>query len=1550
MKTQTPLFLFSTFLFLLTTTQGMAQTTYTWTGGSNDDWGTSTNWSPNGVPGSSDHIVIQTGTYYPKLAIDRSVSRYKINSGTMHLNGRTLSVSDKVEILGGTTTAGRIVQSASNIANVNNATVNCKLDLTATTVTFQYATCTDSVKVKQTTTSGTITWRGNKFHGHLDIENTSNGNMNLGYNPADSCFDGLTLRGGRIRVAYAHPGYYVAGNMVVEDSGPSGTSFALAGGDGTAVLTVDGDIVVDKTGNGSLMFAVTSGTCQLTQLNGRSIYEGTTGYTTGYSKIMGLTQQGGGGVSYLAGAGTQEFLFDQGIYGPNIGSLSLDLEDVTLNGAVVNGTANVVAEHLSVLDNRFNAATYLEKTGSGADNNGGNVFQGPVTIVQSGSADMQFAYTDPDTAYSSLQLRTTTAYDLTIGAYDEFVAMGSIYCNQQSGDIILGGTSGGDFIVAGPGVQTLAMEQGGVCDVQTMTFDKPSGYARLTGTMQVSNSLTLTQGVIHTVDSGLVVIVDNATVSGTSDASHVEGPVLKEGNDAFSFPIGRNGIHQPLGMSAPGTTGHAFQAEYFDEDSDPDYSHASREGSIAYLDRTQYWMFERVAGTGGVNVTLGWRDVACGITSISDPDVCAWNGSQWKNLGNAGETGTVVTGTATTDKGTSFYGPFTWGNFSGIWADAGPDRVMEAGDTVTIGVMTQENWAYDWTPSATVVQADTAITRAHPTSKTEYVLEVTGENSCTATDTMVVYITVLPEDTARSSLDFVVNNGQIIDTDGASRPDIGIYSHQASPMVYCADNRVSFVHAKIDTVATTPDTLARVDINFHETYREAEPLGMGLNPHHYNYYYAHCPDGVTLTPSYNRVVYPQLYENTDLHIKGNNNWMKFEFVIHPGGDPEDILMTFDGAENVQVIQQLGMLVVSSSIGTYIFPKPTALKIDTVGAAVELGWQPDWDLSVEGDTVRFVNIGSYNPAEVLIFTLGEEPMAATAPIDNLMWSTFVGGAGLDQFHDVKTNSSNNIWVYGLTTSEDFPAVGGESNTNVNGDYDFTMSRYSFEGIPIWSTYYGGSGWEHLDYGTRMALDEDGNSYMTGYTDSQDYPLSTNTYDNINTCSGFTCTDAIVTVLDSDGLKLWSTYFGTSQGGSKGYDILVNDSDEITIVGSGTVDVVTNGGAYFDGSGSGFISEFSASRDLVWSTQFANASTTIFSALDFADGALLISGLTEGGLPTQSYGTAEYDNSLNGDVDAFLALFDSHDRALIWCTYLGGDGFDNLRDLASSANNEIYAVGETNSANLGTVNVVGSSFYESAYQGDGTNGVWYGDGLIAKFNADLELDYLSYYGGTASETVSSATFANQHVFTTNITLSDDIPFANPNLPNAFVDETIAGGADNKDEGLLMVLDSDVEPVWTSYFGGYSAFNGSGYDLPLSNLVINNRLFIVGATSSSNFPIVPFDGAYNDSGLGGIDGFIMAFDLNGSPLPVEELPESPDGTLLLYPNPASSIVNIKSSIGIEELTLINSVGQRVVVLSSNGGKTVQLDVQDLSSGVYFLNTRLSNQTFSASKLVIH
>ncbi len=1583
-------FLFPFFLFLLSSTLCVA-TSYTWTGTTNTSWTTTTNWSPNGNPTATDYIVIQTGTNNLVLTGNKTITRFRINSGVMDLNGYTLTVTDQVLMYGGVVEAGKILQNGTNTAYITSTEVNCKLDLTATTVTAYYSDFADSVKVKQTTTSGTIYWHGNRFYKHLHVENTSNGNMNIGNNPADTCFDGLTMTGRRIRFGYQHAGNLVVGDVVINSTGPSGTQMGVVTGNTNGGAHVDGNIYVNQTTNAQVFFSLAG---QMTQSAGHSILDGTTGFRTGEMKIQNLTQLGsGGGITLTYGASTQTMMIEPDA---QLGSLNLDLNDVDIDQAVIKGNAMVVANDLTVTDNRFEAACALTHNGTTTSDNGGNIFVGPLSLTSNctGAANTYLANTGVDTAYSDVHLIMTTSKNLVVGETHDFFLKGSLYCNQQAGNIILGGPYGGTFKVVGTANQTMDLQQGGTILSRNVQINKPSGRVFLKGEMDVDQALTLTSGVVRTLHDAFVNIRDGVTVSGTSDASYIEGLVEKDGNDVFTFPVGRNGIYQPLTISAPSSTAHTFRAEYFDEDSDPSYTHSSRVANIAYLDRTQYWMFTRTAGTGHVAVTIGWRDVACGISSISDPDVCAWNGTQWKNMGNAAEAGTVVTGTARTEKASPFYGPYTWGNFSGISAHAGPDRVMEAGDTVQIGIMTQPDWDYDWTPSGTVEEPDSAITRAYPTTKTQYVLEVTGENSCTATDTAIVFITVMPEDTARSSLDFVVNNGQIIDTDGAPRPDIGIYSHQASPMVYCGDNRVSFVQSKIDTLAATPDTLARVDINFHETFRNAEPLGMGLNPHHYNYYYAHCPEGVTLTPTYNRVVYPQLYENADLHIKGNNAWMKFEFVIHPGGDPEDILMTFEGADNVQVIQQLGLLVVTSSIGTYVFPKPKALKIDTVSGAVELGWQPDWDLSVEGDTVRFTNIGRYNPAEGLVFTLGEEPFA-TEPSD-CDWSTYHGGGGNDNGRDVTTDDSGNVYFCGSTTTDGFPNVSGSIWSVFRGIEDAFINKFDVDGAPKWGTYYGG---QETDFANALALNSTGDVYVVGYTRSMNlivFPDNTN-------LSG--PDDGFVMRLSNDGSELiHARYFGStgSNTGDMARDIAIDENDNAYFVGvmPGFFDSVSKTGAYNQTGTTAtssypdaYIAELNSSNEVIWATYFGGNGPDNFSSVAIGeDNSVLVSGSTlsinaasldMGSTPCNvpdspiyfpdcNPGGGAYHSTYNGtgaDEDAIIVQFDQN-SALEWSTYFGGEGNETAYSGISVLKNAVavnpndpsivYLVGGT--GDLEGFPTMGSD--PEYYQ---TESILGRRAFIAKFNEKAQEWTTVFGGGTFTDAFDVAVSSNNCVYMVGHTNASDYASNTCDVPDSETDEFAkceaadvyfqphyGGGAR---DGYIAAFNSVNHLIWSTYYGGNSFdeidavnFNGS-----------EQRIYITGNTgSTSAFPrLDPETGNYqlntNSGGVNNKDTYLARFCVSTLTNVQEINSTQPKLDIIAYPNPTNESVNIQITLESQErnftLNMFNVAGMLVYESQENaksGTSIFTVDVSQFSSGLYFIGVEFGSERYSTKIIV--
>jgi hypothetical protein len=771
-------------------------------------------------------------------------------------------------------------------------------------------------------------------------------------------------------------------------------------------------------------------------------------------------------------------------------------------------------------------------------------------------------------------------------------------------------------------------------------------------------------------------------------------------------------------------------------------------------------------------------------------------------------------------------------------------------------------------------------------------------------------------------------------------------------MVYCGDNRVSFVHSKIDTLVATPDTLARVDINFHETFREAEPLGMGLNPHHYNYYYAHCPEGVTLTPTYNRVVYPQLYENTDLHIKGNNAWMKFEFVIHPGGDPEDILMTFEGADNVEVIQSLGLLIVTSSIGTYIFPKPTALKIDTVSGAVELGWQPDWDLSVEGDTVRFTNIGSYNPAEVLVFTLGEEPFSpVVSGDDNLEHSTYVGGSSWDEFNDVCSDEDGKVYVAGFSSSVDFPAEDGiyTEIQAVAGRRDVVVLKINDDMTLIWSTYYGGSS---NDYASALGVDGFGNVFFAGYTTSTDFPTEfpSGAYrDETNLPALPTASpgDAFIVKLNSEGSsKLWATYYGTDINPSasidEAYDLAIDADNSVYVVGTrapGT-QLRTLGGADNYTTGSGIIMKFFNSGQPDWATAFGSEyGTTVRSVSVDADGNQYYTGVTESGLQTEN---AE-QGSLGGESDAFVSKFNSA-NSNVWTTYHGGNQIDIGHGIATDINGDVYVIGNTRSDSGFPLSDPPTlpNYYEGAYQG-GASDFTVGDLFVSKYSSDGSLLISTYYGGTGGDEARNiCADGSGRLYVTGITHSSDFPLITN--PTGYYEQGFIGST-NVSDAFILVMDNNLTRLWTTFFGG-GPIPGStsgidnGYGVSVYD---GSKLYLVGTTSSSSsFPLVDFtngnvDGVYNPILPGFPSGFLSRFDVSSLPLSVDEVNFDMDTEFSLYPNPASSMVRIGWESKDETVVILSVVDingrvlEKARMSSHKGYNSGEIDINKYASGLY-------------------
>jgi hypothetical protein len=185
-----------------------------------------------------------------------------------------------------------------------------------------------------------------------------------------------------------------------------------------------------------------------------------------------------------------------------------------------------------------------------------------------------------------------------------------------------------------------------------------SGGVSFVNIVQITNALTLTNGVITSTATGMLRIMDNATSNGGGASSYVSGPMKKLGNDAFIFPTGKGGQYSPISISAPILTTDEFQAEFFNS---AQSMGAALEFSLQEISNCNYWDLQRITGSSNVNVGLYWNATTCYNPNPSDyASVARWNSSssKWEEQGLMNVVGNQTSGSVTTFNTIGSFGKF----------------------------------------------------------------------------------------------------------------------------------------------------------------------------------------------------------------------------------------------------------------------------------------------------------------------------------------------------------------------------------------------------------------------------------------------------------------------------------------------------------------------------------------------------------------------------------------------------------------------------------------------------------------------------------------------------------------------------------------------------------------------------------------------------------------------------------------------------------------------------------------------------------------------------
>ncbi|RYD54093.1 MAG: hypothetical protein EOP56_19605, partial [Sphingobacteriales bacterium] len=561
--------------------------------------------------------------------------------------------------------------------------------------------------------------------------------------------------------------------------------------------------------------------------------------------------------------------------------------------------------------------------------------------------------------------------------------------------------------------------------------------------------------------------------------------------------------------------------------------------------------------------------------------------------------------------------------------------------------------------------------------------------------------------------------------------------------------------------------------------------------------------------------------NIDWVLYTEDNHLKYDFVVHPGGNPKDIKLQYNGSTSLKMKD--GGVIASTPYGSVTEQKP---------------------YSYDAVTKKEIP-SSFNLSEnTLSFSIAANNSGHDIVIDPfLQWATYYGDASTDYGHGVSTNNFGDAYMAGYTTSTSNIATVGAYQTTLAGNWDAFIVKFNTTGVRQWATYFGGTSWDWL---SSSHCDPSGNLYVSG--ESQSTGLAT--VGAHQTTMGGT-SDAVLAKFTSAGALLWCTYYGGTSW--EDADVTSDASGNVYICGeTASTSAISTTGAYqpsLAASWDAFLARFTSAGVLVWGTYYGGNSSDWAHGVECdAAGNVFMGGGTYSttGIAT----TGAHQTSLSGSYDGFISKWTSS-GALSWATYFGGTSTDYVHGICCDVTGNVYATGWTYSP----TGIATAGAHQTIFNG-GVSSQY--DGFLTKFSSAGSQLWGTYYGGTNWDWASSVDVgANGYVYIGGMTgSSTDIASTNGY-------QTSHGGG-NYDAFLAEFSSAGVRN-WASYYGGSGTDylggwggsgggggnNGGGDGIATSP---TGKLYFAGLTTSTS--AISTAGAHQTTLTGSQDAYITSW----------------------------------------------------------------------------------------------
>jgi PKD repeat protein len=724
-----------------------------------------------------------------------------------------------------------------------------------------------------------------------------------------------------------------------------------------------------------------------------------------------------------------------------------------------------------------------------------------------------------------------------------------------------------------------------------------------------------------------------------------------------------------------------------------------------------------------------------------------------------------------------------------------------------------------------------------------------------------------------NGLCFTPNKGQIADMDGKPCQDVLYKGDGGGANIYLRKTGISYVYSNMGGVMHDAEEeveelikagriteleekkkkdelvekqnikVHRVDMDFEGGNQDINVITADEVDGYRNFYYAHCPQGISGVKQYNKVTCKNIYNNIDVSYYGDKqNGIKYDIIVQPYTDPNQIKLHWKGAESIHINQE-GNLVIKTSVneftesipkvyqyinGKFIDVKVKYILKEVQGAKSQVQSNASTHLVPNTSYLISFNVGTYNSSFPLII----DP-----------WATYYGGSDTEYNTGIATDPWGNVVISGQTYSIDFPIFVGAGYSQPLRSSDAYAVKFNAAGTPLWSTYYGGT---NAEKASGIATDNSGNIVITGITTSVDFPFSGG-FQAANGTLVVGESDAFVVKFNAAGMRLWSTYYG-GKDDDIASGIATDNAGNIAITGytnSSNFPVLAAGG-YSQGIGAGwpkfdaFVVKFDATGTRLWATYYGGSndentnsglSKLYYSGICIDNtGNILITGNTKSGnFPVLAAGGYSQAFAGSGSFagDMFVVKFNSA-GVLLWATLYGGSSDDMGSAITTDNAANIIVTGSTTSANFPAL-----AGYQMAHSSS------FLDAFVVKFNSAGARQWATLYGAPGLM-LGTMAFALATDVTNNIYIFMEVEDgAGPTLVDACSYQPVFNGgsatnipgyhSDVEDQMILKFTPSGQKSCAT-YLGGTGE---DDLDSGGGIAIYGNSLYLTGSTDGG-YPV--------------------------------------------------------------------------------------------------------------------